>query len=342
MAPRGSQTSPEIRKLIMEHFKKGETIRNIAEIVKKPKSTVFNIVKRYANSENYENLPKPSKRKIFSDSDERWLVRQIKKNPNLSAPKLASEAEIRLGKTANPETIRNVLRKHDLHGRVARRKPFINKVNKQKRVNFAREYRNKDFSFWRKVIFTDESKYNIFRSDGLSYIWRKPNTELLKQNLRPTVKHGLGSVMVWGAISAAGPGNLHIIEGIMDHRYYIDVLKSNLSTTAEKLGLGNDYYFYQDNDPKHKAYNVRSWLLYNCPHVLETPPQSPDLNPIEHVWSHLEQKLKSRQISNKKELVVALKEEWSNISPEYCRKLVESMPNRLRAVIQQKGLPTKY
>lgn len=152
----------------------------------------------------------------------------------------------------------------------------------------------------------------------------------------------MGSVMVWGAISASGPGNLHIVEGIMDHKYYINILRANLPETAEKLGLTNDYYFYQDNDPKHKAYNVRNWLLYNCPHVLETPPQSPDLNPIEHVWSHLEEKLKNHQIRNKSDLITALKEEWEQISPIYCRKLVESMPDRLKAVIQQKGLPTKY
>lgn len=315
MAPRGSQTSPQIRKLILEHSKSGKTVRNIAEIVNKPKSTVFNIIKRYGGTETFQNVAKPSKRKIFSDADERWLMRQIKQKPYLSAPRLAAEAEIHLAKKANPETVRNVLRKHNYNGRVARRKPFINKVNKLKRVRFAKDHRNKDLSFWNKVIFTDESKYNIFRSDGRSFVWRRPNEELSEKNLRPTVKHGLGSVMVWGAISAAGPGNLHIIEGIMDHKYYINILRANLAETAEKLGLANDYYFYQDNDPKHKAHNVRCWLLYNCPHVLETPPQSPDLNPIEHVWAYLEEKLRNYQISCKSDLISALKEEWGRITP---------------------------
>lgn len=59
-------------------------------------------------------------RKIFTDSDERWIIRQIKKNPHLSAPKLAIEVEKHLGKKVNPETIRIVLRKHDLNGGVAR------------------------------------------------------------------------------------------------------------------------------------------------------------------------------------------------------------------------------
>lgn len=172
-------------------------------------------------------------------------------------------------------------------------------------------------------MFADESKYNVFRSDGRSYVWRRAKEELKEKNLRPTVKHGGGSVMVWGAMSAAGPGKLHIIDGIMDQTMYLNILKSNLKSSARKLGIESHFYFYQDNDPKHKAYNVRNWLLYNCPHVLETPPQSPDLNAIEHFWSHLEEKLKKHSISNRNELKTALGEEWSKIEPSVCRNLVE-------------------
>lgn len=100
--------------------------------------------------------------------------------------------------------------------------------------------------------------------------------------------------------------------------------------------------FYQDNDPKHKALDVRLWLMYNCPKVLETPPQSPDINVIEHLWAHLENKLKNHKISNKKDLEAALKDEWAKIDPSVCRNLVESMPKRLNAVIKSKGFPTKY
>lgn len=67
-----------------------------------------------------------------------------------------------------------------------------------------------DEEFWKNVLFCDESKFNIFGSDGRSYVLQTPNTEL--HNLRPTVKHGGNSVMVWGAMSVAGVGNLHFID----------------------------------------------------------------------------------------------------------------------------------
>ena len=112
--------------------------------------------------------------------------------------------------------------------------------------------------------------------------------------------------------------------------------------SVEKLGIKDTIQFYQDNDPKHKAHAVRMWLLYNCPHVLETPPQSPDINVIEHLWEHLENQLKNYTISNKNDLIKVLKDEWAKIYPSVCRNLVESMPRRLVAVIKSKGLPYKY
>jgi hypothetical protein len=192
-----------------------------------------------------------------------------------------------------------------------------------------------------KTIWTDESKYNVFGSDGSVKVWRQANTELEPRNLIPTVKHGGGSVMVWGCMSASGVGNLHIIEGIMDHRMYIDILKQNLHASAQKMGLGNDFIFQQDNDPKHTARNTKLWLMYNTPKRLETPPQSPDLNPIEHLWHRLETDIRKRHISNRKDLIKALQEEWEKIPPS-CATLVASMPKRIQAVIHAKGYPTKY
>lgn len=156
------------------------------------------------------------------------------------------------------------------------------------------------------------------------------------------MKHGGGSVMVWGCMAGGGTGNLQHIPGIMDKYVYIDVLKQNLKPSVEKLGIEGDFYFYQDNDPKHKSFVAREYLLYNCPHVLEVPPQSPDINIIENLWFRLDQNLRKHSISSKQSLLDALQDEWRAIPSTYTCKLLESMPRRLKAVISAKGGPTKY
>ncbi|GFV48114.1 transposable element Tcb1 transposase [Trichonephila clavipes] len=84
------------------------------------------------------------------------------------------------------------------------------------------------------------------------------------------------------------------------------------------------------------------WLLHHCRKQLNTPPQSSDLNVIENLWSHLERAVQKHRITSKEQLKLVLQEELLNIAPETTRRLVESMPRQLEAVISAKGYATKY
>jgi hypothetical protein len=103
--------------------------------------------------------------------------------------------------------------------------------------------------FWQNVIFCDESKFNVFGSDGKKFVWRRPNTELHQKNLQATVKHGGGHVMIWGCMAYYGVGNIAFIDGTMNASNYIEVLRSNLPHSALKLAINDSYHFQQDNDP---------------------------------------------------------------------------------------------
>ena len=239
--------------------------------------------------------------------------------------------------------MRNNIHNNDYHARSARKKPHISKKNRKARVDFAKAHVSKPMEFWMKTIFADESKFNLFGCDGKVLVYRKSNIELEERNMVPTVKHGGGGVMVWGCMGAKGVGNLVFIDGIMDHQYYINLLKDNLKPSAEILGVASDFQYYQDNDPKHMALNTRLWwMLYNIPNVIKPPAQSPDLNPIEHQWAHLEENIRKRNFTNKNHLKAILLVEWYKIDQNYILNLVKSMPKRLKAVIKQKGRATKY
>ncbi|GFW12387.1 transposable element Tcb1 transposase [Trichonephila clavipes] len=245
---------------------------------------------------------------------ERRVIHQVKIDPKISAPKIAASTSNTLGRSVSAETVRRVLRKAGYNGRVARK----------------------------KALNCDESKFNIFGSDGRRMVWRKPNTSHHPKHTIPTVKHADGSVMVWGCMAAPGVGKLVFIDGVMHKMAYLNILQNNLKENADKLGLGSNFIFQQDNDPKHTAFVVKEWLLYHCRNQLNTPPQSPNLNVIENLWSHLERAVQKHQITSKEQLKSVLQEEWLNIAPDTPRHLVESIPRRLEAVISAKGYATKY
>lgn len=342
MGRKGRETTKEERQVAINMFCRGYGFAEIASAMIKPLSTVKGIIYRYGKDARVANNPRSGRPKKLSATEERFVVRQIRKDPFLSAPKLAARVANMKGEPVSSDTIRKTLRHQGFHGRVARKKPFISKLNFKKRLQYAKDNVAHPADYWNRVIFTDESKFNIHKSDGRSRVWRQANKELDKKNLIGTVKHGGGSVMVWGCMSASGVGKLKIIDGIMDHTMYINILKENLAPSVEKMGLQDGYIFTQDNDPKHTALNTRLWLLYNTPKYMPTPPQSPDLNPIEHLWQYLDVEIRKRDIRSLIDLKSALLEEWEKIPETVTRNLVESMGRRLSAVIEQKGGPTKY
>ncbi len=124
----------------------------------------------------------------------------------------------------------------------------------------------------------------------------------------------------------------------MNAAKYRDILDENLLQSAQDLRLGRSFTFQQDNDPKHTAKITKEWLHNNSVTVLEWPSQSPDLNPIEHLWRDLKMAVHQRLPSNLTELERICKEEWQRIPKSRCEKLVASFPKRLMAVLNQRVL----
>jgi DDE superfamily endonuclease len=207
-------------------------------------------------------------------------------------------------------------------------------------MKFAREHISKDQSFWDSILWSDKSKYNVFGSDGRKRVWRYPKEALKIQNLNPTVKHGEGSVMVWGCMVSNGAGTVEFVDGIMDQYKYQGILDRNLKQSSRQLGLGRRFIFQQDNDPKHSAKSTMEYFRKNKISKLEWPLQSPDLNPIEHLWEHVERELRKEGFSGIAGLKTRIETVWNDISPDVTRNLVSSMPRRLEAVLKPNVGPT--
>lgn len=249
---------------------------------------------------------------------------------------------------ASRQTIARILKRWGLKNYARPLKPRLLARHKRDRYNFAKVLRRMPESFWKNVIFSDESKFNPHGPDGIKRIWRRPGSLLLGHHVRKVVKFGGGSVMVWGAITYRGVGRLVLIEQKMNSEVYVEVLRSGLRRTIEMYNRDlADVIFQQDNDPKHVSKYTMKFLGQLCNarmRLLKWPSCSPDMNIIEHVWDDVNKRVRESLPAepNIDILIEKLGKEWHSTDPAYIRRLYESIPRRIDALFKAKGGYTKY
>ena len=135
----------------------------------------------------------------------------------------------------------------------------------------------------------------------------------------------------------------------MNSGNYCAFLEENLMPwlNSQNDDVKQNIIFQQDNAPSHVSCFTKGWLSslgITGQRLMDWPPQSPDLNPIENLWSIIKRKVyeKGRQFGNKKELWERILEVSSQISPEVVKKLTSSVDGRLVKLIQNGGKQIKY
>jgi transposase len=228
---------------------------------------------------------------------------------------------------------------------VKKKRPFLSKRHRRERLDFAIAHQDWTVDDWKMVVWSDETKINRLGSDGRKWVWKKKGEGLSDRLVEGTLKFGGGSLMMWGCMLWDGVGYACKIDGRMDGDLYLKILEEDLQESLGYFGKSaNDVIFQQDNDPKHTCKKAQTWFQDNGFKVLPWPPQSPDLNPIEHLWEYLKVKLGEyeKPPSGMLELWERVKREWNKIDAAVCQNLIESMPRRVAAVVKAKGGYTKY
>ena len=116
----------------------------------------------------------------------------------------------------------------------------------------------------------------------------------------------------------------------------------NVMLPYARSNMSRSWIFQQESDPKHDSHAVHDWFGRRRVTNMVWPSQSPDLNPIKHLWEELGRMLKGKTAKNANEKFAQLEQAWRSIPVTTLTNLLASMPRRCQAVIDAKGMATKY
>lgn len=220
------------QKAIIEGRKQGRTHKELAQQFSISISTVTKFLKRWKIQGGYVKKKKTGRPRCTTYFVDRNILRKSRSNPRLIASDIAKE--ILIPEESNP-SVRTIRRRLQAVGLRPVKKLFISAKNRKARVEWAKAHLNWTPQQWSNVIWSDESKFMLFGSDGITWIRRSKGKRFDPKYQLPTMKHGGGSVMVWGAFSAKGMGPLYRIDGIMDRKLYINILDNVMLPFAKHL-----------------------------------------------------------------------------------------------------------
>ena len=163
----------------------------------------------------------------------------------------------------------------------------------------------------------------------------------LARMMRRTVKH---PPKIFGCFGNSEIGRIYFVERNqkMNSEMYQSVLTKHLTKSMKKTGTRT---FMQDGAPCHTSKRMKMWFAKQNIKVLPWVGQSPDLNPIENLWTRLKRIIgRMPAARNMDEFIKNLKISWKKLEKDtdYLDKLTHSMPKQVQAVIEAGGDITKY
>ena len=189
MVPKRKESCNDLRSLVIKHFQSGNSQREVETKTSLPRETVRDIINKYTRTKCIGSLfSRGRKRKTTITTD--WTIQRIlNKYRRISTKKLAADIKEQLDMSLSAQNVWNRVHEIGMFGRVARKKPYVNKVNRSKRFKVAKEMLQKLLDFWHTVIWSDEWKFELFSSKGKGIVWRTPTEIFGLQCIVPAVKH---------------------------------------------------------------------------------------------------------------------------------------------------------
>lgn len=317
----------EIRKLILEVDKiciSRQTINKLIVFYKRNGSIL---------------KPKCKTRRVpkLSEDHFRFIDTSLQENNELTSADLTRLLKQVFGVKVSQWTVRLARKKLGWSSKSTQYCQTIRNQNKGKRFAYAVKCVKEKDNF-NNVIFTDESTIKIQTSTRRT-LYKDGERRLTQQKGKP--KHPF-QLHVWAGISRKGATNIHIFTGIMDSLYFQEILRTSLVPFINR-NFTESHRLMQDNDPKHVSRSTVLFMEEQTINHWPTPPESPDMNPIENLWAGLKHYIrKVKKPTKKDELIAGIKEFWATVTPDMCNRYINHLYKVIPEVIRARGGPSGY
>ena len=194
MVPKKKEYLVDLRQTVIKHDRNGHSGHEIAQKLIIPRTSVHYIIDKYKKTKCVQNIIGRDRKRKTTVYLDRAIQRKIKADRRKLASSVKTVIETEFGIIISEQTVRRRLHEVGFKSRVARKKPYFDKTNRMKRIQCAKKYREQTLCFWDQVLWTDESKFNLFASDGRVMVWRTPEEAFDPRCTVPTVDHGGGNV----------------------------------------------------------------------------------------------------------------------------------------------------
>ena len=266
---------------------------------------------------------------VFPSKLKSYFLGQSKVGSRRLAPKVAKRFHVNI----SDRSIRRYVVRAGLKWKRPVKKPFLTDAHRLKRRKFAKKYEGK--TDWDNWVFGDEKTFFV----------KPPTTgERVREHQIPiteVVPHPI-KCHCWLVISPKATFRPYLFTENMDAPLYRTILQDNLVRPSQGR-LPENWTFAQDRDPKHMASGTQEWLNEHVPNwVQDWPANSPDLNPIENLWSILANDVASRHPTSLQTLKTAIEVACKGIPKGTIKKLFASMDKRLQECLQSDGGHTSY
>jgi DDE superfamily endonuclease/Transposase len=335
--------------------------REIADLMNCSKNAVQHTVETYDFDTFQGRNPRREYERKTTKREDRYIERALKQNNSLPLRDITNI-------TALPVSRWTVARRRSeigLGSYIAANKPGLRDVNVDKRLEWAMKYKDWTVDDWKRVIWSDETILRVGVNPRRQWVIRPKNERLNPKYVNKTFKGEHVNVMVWACFTGDRLGPLIVCDqGGIGADEYEDIIYDGLFSLIDDLleppedprtiqiASRNTYIFMQDNAPCHKSTDVLEFLRENRVPVMEWPPQSPDLNPIENLWVPFKAAFHkrftemfnhpSKSLEARYRYAAVLQEVWYAQGRQLVDALIESMPKRVQAVIEANGGWTKY